>query len=412
MQLRLSLLALAVLAAQAEAKVWRVGLPSIPNVDFNAVQPAIDAAADGDTLLLMYIDGPPADWLIDGKSLVIVKHPNMGTAPFRSCEIRNLAAGQTVALVNLASDAVAVQPLSIHDNQGNVWLQGCSLKGGAPGAPAVEIRASAAVHLLGVGVLGWPNFSAPQGPLPGVPGQGALRIESSNVEIDGSSLWGGNGFSKFTGEPGALSAGADALFIESGELLLSDALVNGGNGGSEFAPFAPCTSYAPGGSGLVLGAGQPLVHRRKATVQGGGHICFGAPTAPAVVVNSGSVDLLPPTLRSLAFTWEMPVFEPPGWTFGMYAPAGEYAFYGISGAPAWGYVPAWSGVLAVSATPVIRFAGVISASGVLYKTTNLPPLPAGSGLQLYYQPGFVDPTSGALAVGKPVLALLLDSGLQ
>jgi hypothetical protein len=410
MRLSLSLVAPVALTAPSHAKVWRVGLASIPNVDFNAVQPAIDAAADGDTLLLMYIDGPPADWVIDGKSLVIVKHPNMGTAPFRSCVIRNLAAGQSVALVNLASDTLAAQPLSIHDNQGNVWLQGCSLKGGAPGSAAVDIRASAAVHFFDVFVVGWPTTF--QGPLSGVPGAGALRIESSSVEIDGSQLWGGNGFSKSPGAPGALSAGADALVIESGELLLSNALVNGGNGGSESAPFAPCASYAPGGSGVVLGAGQPLVHARKVTAQGGGHLCFGAPTAPAVVVNSGAIDVLPPTLRSLAFTWEMPVFEAPGWTFGLFAPAGEYAFYGISGAPAWGYVPAWSGVLAVAPTPVIRFAGVVPASGVLYKTADLPALPPGVALQLYYQPAFVDPTTGALALGKPQLALLLDDGLQ
>lgn len=412
MKLCLSFLALAALAAVAEAKVWRVGLPSIPNVDFNAVQPAIDAAADGDTLLLMYLDGPPADWLIDGKSLVIVRHPNMGTTPFRSCEIRNLAAGQTVALVNLASAALAAQPLSIHDNQGNVWLQGCSISGGAPGGTAAEIRASAAVHLLGVGVVGWPNFSALQGPLPGVPGQGALRIESSSVEIENGSLWGGNGYSKNTGQPGALSAGADALVIESGELLLSDALVNGGNGGSEFTPFAPCASYAPGGSGLVLGAGQPLVHRRKATIQGGGHICPGAPTAPAVVVNSGTVDVLPPTLRSMSFPWAMPVFEAPGWTYGFLAPAGEYAFYAISAAPAWSYMPAWTGVLALAPSQVIRFGGVVAAPGVVYKTVSLPALPAGAGLSLYYQPAFIDPATSALALGAPVLALLMDQGLQ
>jgi hypothetical protein len=88
--------------ALAQGQLWVVDDGGGAGVDFTDVQPAVDAAAEGDTILIR-----PGNytWVtIDAKSLVLIGEIATGTAYVDSLTVRNLAADQAVALRGLYSE--------------------------------------------------------------------------------------------------------------------------------------------------------------------------------------------------------------------------------------------------------------------------------------------------------------------
>ena len=136
-------------------KLWIVSDRACPLVHFSEIQPAVDAAADGDVILVRGRTSGEYDRVqIDGKSLAIVADPRTGisTGPIT---IRNLAANQWVVLQGYEENPDAdtrSNALRVFDCDGSVsvenwrfdtassWITNAARA--SPGAIAVEVAPS------------------------------------------------------------------------------------------------------------------------------------------------------------------------------------------------------------------------------------------------------------------------------
>src|SRR5262245_20758215 len=101
-----AVLALGWCPAVAQGKLWIVDDGGGAGVDFTALQPAIDAAAGGDTILVHA--GTYAASVIDGKALVVAEQPGE-YAKVAGLRVQNLQPDQRVVLRGLASDRWALE---------------------------------------------------------------------------------------------------------------------------------------------------------------------------------------------------------------------------------------------------------------------------------------------------------------
>ena len=187
-------LTLGLLAAPAAADVLTVGVPG----DHATIQAAVDAAANGDTILVRstHTAGPVT---IDAKGLTLVadlSDPNQFLSVPGPWIVDNVPAGRTVTLVDFRVTASST-PVVVRYNAGAVRLVRMkSLAGDAPyfgTAPeALYVTQSVDVTLTEcvlVGGSGWETcevYNAGDGGL-------ALHARNSSVQIFGSVLQGGAG---------------------------------------------------------------------------------------------------------------------------------------------------------------------------------------------------------------------------
>ena len=91
----------------------------------NAIQNAVNAAGEGDTLLVKPRVGPYNPVTVVGKSLTIVFDSETGFGEISRIRVRDLGPDQSVVLTRLsARNSVAIPdvPIWLHDNQGRVTL--------------------------------------------------------------------------------------------------------------------------------------------------------------------------------------------------------------------------------------------------------------------------------------------------
>ena len=146
---------------------------------FDKIQLAINAASDGDTILIKQA-GVYSGLTVDGRSLTILADDGLdvqvGFFPIVSIRIRNLAADQHVVLRGIDGAVELV------DNAGPVRFEDCRIKGVigscsevhvTPGSPGLAVTNSTSVSLVrcevigGDGVtvdIGWFVCHAPGGP--------------------------------------------------------------------------------------------------------------------------------------------------------------------------------------------------------------------------------------------------------
>ena len=147
--------------------------------DYVDLQAAVDAAAEGDTIL---VRRPPVHStrfegiVIDGKSLLL-QGDMLDPARVGPIVVRNLAPDQRVELsyllVNplvypISSDPATVG-LTIESNGGLVWIHRCDVRGGTGvvgGGAALRVRSSAATIVTGShveGGRGWEEVNGGRG---------------------------------------------------------------------------------------------------------------------------------------------------------------------------------------------------------------------------------------------------------
>lgn len=280
----LSLLALAAAACLARPAPAGVIVVATAGGDFTQIQPAIDAALPGDTILVEPANYGTAAFLVDGKALTIV---GVGAAlpEFRTrITIKNLAAGDTLTLARVFANSVHAQTsaLRIEDCLGAVRIVGCRFNGGyglaalQNGWNSVEIEQSPDVAFAGSmahGGRGFWDFVNCVGDraLGGV----GLVCDASAVALYDCDVRGGKGGT------GAVQAGTGAVGISMTDdagstpfLFAARSWIQGGDGGS-----TECASAHPfggnGGPGLVLGA--PLSARVLNNTLVGGMATIGGP---------------------------------------------------------------------------------------------------------------------------------------
>jgi predicted outer membrane repeat protein len=296
-------LALAPLAPPALARdVLNVAQPTAP---FAELQAAVDAASDGDVLLLQ--PGVYGSAVVRAKGLTLLAL-EPGTVEVAGVVIESLAAGQDVQLVGLlvrgpsasSGSAEARAAVRVMDATGVVSIEECTLVGrhatqnaSIHGGPALLVEDSLAVGVTASTLTGGAGHGSPHGwssPDGGNGGAG-LEVVRSRVAVAGSVLTGGAGGND-ADLGGRGGAGLRALGPQA-QAFLTGTSARGGPGGDAVDIFPTCPGN--GGPGLELPVGASAVLRRVSMTGGAPGVNFipgpgtCTPTPGPGVLGGGSV---------------------------------------------------------------------------------------------------------------------------
>jgi hypothetical protein len=304
------LAALLLAAPPAAAGVLLVDPSGDAGANFQA---AIDAAADGDTLVLLPGDYSwPAQEVtphVHGKGLTIV--PAAGSRPHISTlHIANVPAGSQVVVRGidistafyalLSSDGGAV---FVDACAGPVWLEDCALAcpvaatgqtmffPGDIGYAGAKVRGCAAVNFVRCQLTGGQGATQSNNPFaawPATRGGHGAKAEGSSVTFHDCVLKGGEGGHGLVSDATGAEGGAGLDCLQS-QVLLAGCTVNGGD--------KALLSSTPGDGVLVEGGGSTVFLRGTMVTAGDG-----LPLAQDVDAPAGSVETFAAPPRSLDVT--------------------------------------------------------------------------------------------------------------
>jgi hypothetical protein len=235
-----------------------------------SVQNAIDAASDGDVVLVGPNTGPSyLQARIQGKSITLMSLPSTNVLLNGGIEIFGVAAGQRVIVSGLQ-----ISNLVVHDNAGAVHVQYVVAQGvgghantfcpGYAGYYAAELTNSSDVTLYSCQFLGQdgdPDYDLPQ---PGGGGEGGkgLHINVSKVGVYNCIAQGGAGGD---GHDCPGPGGVGCSVSGNSFVLLSSCTIKGGTGGGAYQQPG-VGAGAAGGDGL---SGGGAVHHVATSFTGG-----------------------------------------------------------------------------------------------------------------------------------------------
>lgn len=409
--LLVALLAPAAASAQAVLTVKPDGTG-----DFTTIQPAVDAAAPGDIVLVF--GGAHDNVTIDrGLTLVTVGGAMIGKAfegpgaSLPALRITGVPADELVVLSGFTvfvGGAGASSTIEISGTAGAVWIQDCFVD--SYGAPALVADAAATIAisntLLQTNLVPALPDGTPQAGA-GADIAGGTRLYGYDADLRGSH-------GTLTGPdlptPTAPPDGGPGLLVDDSLAHWAGGSIQGGNGNTLF--LDGCLLGGDGGAGLITldgpGGGAPDVVLRGAAVAGGSGSFVGAcapPTTagPAFDVVPGSVVSEPATARLLTLPGQVASGGP--LPLGLHGVPGDVAFLIASAAAA----PAATvgaldlhlrldTVLAIIAFPL--------PSGSLTVNATAPALPAVvDGITVPLQAVFVDAQGGKHASNPRALAI-------
>lgn len=227
----LGLVALLLLApSPAAAEVWSVR--ALGGADFRELQHAVDAAAEGDTIVVY--SGEYSSIVVQGKGLTIVAAAD--SAPF----IHGMQVSLLPAMSTLAVRALDISKVALADCAGTVWLEDCAVRGESD--PGVEI-ALQATNCAGV-VLSRCELEGSCCSLED--GSVALLATNARIAMYDSTVRGRDG-QWFTYGSGG-DAGDGARIEQGSYLFASGSRIEGGDGGETYYNGLG----GDGGHGLVV----------------------------------------------------------------------------------------------------------------------------------------------------------------
>ena len=368
---------------------------------YSLPQQAIDAAADGDIVLVKPGAATGATWTISGKSLTLLG--DIGTNPTLGPGwIQNISASQHVTV-----RGIDVQWFVKVQSDGPVWLEDMTLTASLTGPlPTTDFPMLQLTNCASVVVRGCAVYAT----VANQPTPAAFLSTNSHAYVYSSSFHGAKGPEFNVGNP-YLSHGAPGGQIEGGTLFASASSFSGGAGGTFVGGgFDPTALGGAGGPGLI-NHGEVVFQGSGAS---GGPGSYGpggyGPNGPAF---RGEVP------SAIAWTTHVltnssPVREGQDVVFSFGGPAGErvgmyFSANPIPGIPEFGF----GGVLVVdplSAAPM--FLGVLAPPGGLavhFTAPNLPPAVMGS--TVYAQSYFFDAALTYVTIGPATAVTVLDSSL-
>ncbi len=408
-----ALLVLALSSPLAAQATWTVDDDG--PADFATLQAAVDAAADGDTILVRAGLYPGA--VIDGKGLVIQGEGPaillMAFAQLPTLEIRNVGAQQSVCVRGLELDAVGQAETTtavIQGCAGAVLLEDCTVNG--TGTP-LSVGSSASVTLSRCELVPPPTFASlvPFLFLGFVPYPG-LIASSSTVFLYGTLVQGSAGAASqsiaFTVVPPGTSA--PAVVLDGSTLLAVGSSLHGGSGGSGGGGL--CYAGASGSPGLRVDGG--LARLLDCSVQGGagGAGSCGLPAgadAPDVDVVAGDVHDLPGAAR--AFHGSSPIVEGTATNVHLAGEPGDAVILHVQLAAAPGiFFPDYGCALHLPLPTAVVALGVLPPSGALDLAFPVPMLAPGvESFRAMGQALFVG--ASGFFEGGPSTLLIVDAAL-
>jgi hypothetical protein len=391
-----------VLSLEGQAVAGVITVNSNGGADFTSIQSAVDAAQDGDTILVK-LGAYFGFTTTPDKSLTIVGDASGPILVRGRTTIANLTAEHTIVLagfhmVGENGAPYAASALRIDSVAGAVRVQGCILdgqptvlnpEGVGAGAGAEVLGAPTKAAFVGCTMQGGNGGACPTWCGDGFPGGNGIYVAGSWVALYDCVVKGGNGSG---GQAEHGGNGGDAAHLESGFLHASNSNLTAGNGSVACDWFPP-----PGGNGgdaielfnananawtvqssLTAGAGAPELPnddycggfpgQNGSTIAGAGHL-FDLATdrlsmTTSYLVREGNDILL--TIRG-----------DPG-TQVMLLPSDNTLFRPI---------PSWRGVRIAGTTgPVhpVMILGEIPPSGVLMEGLHIGDLPAGVAADTFF----------------------------
>jgi len=315
-------LAVAVLGAapMAAAEVYFVSGANLPGTDFTNLQVAIDAAADGDVLLVAN-SGVIPEAVIGNKSLVIagVESEGTGLRPLVTrLAVVGLEAGKSIVVrdFQVFFSSNEQNYFDVTDCAGAVLFENCRLHAGVnqQNKPISVANVKNSAHVLftrcdfeGSDGLGTPGFGGTSTATIGGPG---LVVEASSVTLYECHVTGGKGSVAFFYAdspilPVPSSGGGQGIQVWSGMLNLVGTTVQAGAGGAGSDPATggvQCLAPSPGGAGVrSFGTVRRLDSQLTGGAGGAGVSCFPAAASgqEIVLLPGGSVMSVPEAARSL-----------------------------------------------------------------------------------------------------------------
>lgn len=430
---RLAALAIGLATTHAWASnVFVVDIAASPP-SFKHIQPAIQAAVDGDIILVkpgtydgFILDGKGLSIIADGGPVSIGPFPNpFGLKEFREVVIRNLPANQRIVISGLTipqampalpafgTPASSLGAIQVKDCAGQVFLEGCTAQGSMSG-PGLRTTSSSTIVVNRCTLRGAEMNFLYAGSFV-ITGNGGAGIISSNSSlfVHQSSIFGSHGSgagSDYSGHVFGAGSGGHGLAIDGGFAYLEDCTAQGGNGiGSPpLPPLGWCTSSGAG-IGIFIGTNSPEVHTLDVTAIGGiqtGLFCEQQLVAPTFV-QTGSLTQYPGTAPTLL--GPSTLREGQSGTFSITGTPGRIGAYALVVQPSTVFAPIALGTIYIGYSFVVLQTATIPPSGSLSFSFQTPNLPVGlQGVQVFFQSAEITPFTNAVVLGPPATTVLLD----
>ncbi|NOT29768.1 MAG: hypothetical protein HOP15_04880 [Planctomycetes bacterium] len=382
----LSILGLFSAATLLQGQVHVVDGAGGPGADFTTIFAAVNAAADGDVVLVRsgnYLsDGPgkPNKGLdlldIPGRSLVVLAERGASVRT-NSLQVHGLSRGEWALVQGIRFEQQGIAGW-LTDNQGPVWLESCTLRA----LPFVNDHDAMRVQDCDSVVMTRCEIEAP------VIQTGILATRSR------LQLW------------QSVARGGPAVRLIQASISLSGSWVHGMDGlDSSGPPFFPNGNGGDGGDGLVLQL-RSQVWLQDSILEGG---AGGTPTGSglpgadgeALVILTGRTHAVAGSSKALELS--SPVREGAPVTLTVRGKPGDLVWLRLALSP--------DGLAHRGLAPGL-FLGRIPAGGVLVLTLSAPNLPAGrEGLVFFCQATVRDTDSQRFVASSPSALVLLDRNL-
>lgn len=396
-----------------------VDAPGLP--PFYSLQEAVDAATDGDTILVA--TGLYEGFTIGDKSLHVVAAAGHDVRIAGAIQVLHLA-GHRIVLLSGLKPTGRIQPVTsepgliVSSCQGHVRVEGCTIAGGkgaalehpnfGTGGHAVVLQASPRVVFSHCTITGG-NGNGDGGncyDCNGGDGGFGVRVNQSAPVFYQCAIQGGHGgTSGYQGGSGGHGVWQGNTFV-----FAAGSLLRGGNGGhgTDFI-----WAYGgDGGNGLLVNAAgtSELLDNTYIGGTGGTAIVFpqnagqpGAPFGGAGTVTQHAGEARELTLARMVFDGSQLQVTATGLP-------GDKVWLRFASRPEHRFQSSIPGLHAVKNAPVpLVAAGVIPASGSLLLTVPITDL-VGQAERVIYAQGFGFDGQGAGWLGSPMHALVLDLG--
>ncbi len=372
---------------------------------FLTIQAAIDAALDGDVLLVR--SGAYTSFRIDDKALTVVGDFGAQVTVAGGVRLFGLAATKTTVLANLGVTGIQSEDeelstgLYAQDNFGHVRVQACSFFGGrGPTGNAVTVRSSADVVLVACVVEGGRRSAQPCSNA-GFGSRGVFASSSAALTLYGCTVRGGDGNNTdFCGCSGG--GGGHGGDVNATLLFAANSSFQGGDGG--YCPEASCFPVPSGGDGGygVRAGSASTIHLLDSQFGGGA----GGDLIPGCGLcgNLGysgfdrfgtGFDDLPGEARTMTSPTPVHASSTPFVTL-RGQPGDQVALFITATTASAQFVAAWNGMLLVPlrGAPLGQralIAGTVPASGVINLPLAVPALaPGAPSRTLFLQALFTD----------------------
>jgi hypothetical protein len=403
-----SVMALIAAAASGQGTVLTVDAVAGP---YTTIQAAIDAAVDGDTVLLKA--GIYQGFDVVGKSLTITGEAGQIADIHATFSIAYLAANQWVVLRGIKATVLftpgfLTPPPRIVNNTGPVWIEDCNIVDSNLGTTfsgyqghGVTVENCASVVFARCSLTG----------SPGLPNGEGIHAVSSTLSLHDCTVRGAD--SPVSIQP---LVGGHAFTQTDGFVFASGTSFTAGKGSNGVAISSPgfptiCHNGGDGGNAIMLLGTAPAAHLLDCVltpgIGGSAHTqygcVYGSPGQPTVI-QAGSLTTLAGAARHYSATGPVRGGQPATFTF--QAPAGDVVWLAVAFQPGHLFFPTLAGTLLIGPPFLFGQLGVVPPSGSLAFPVTVPdPGPGPTGVTYFSQAVFASGSSVLIGPGSAVPVL-------